>query len=79
MPARMLGGVPVKTLGPKGDGFGGVPHRLKKGTSASEDARWCASTLGPKEDGFGGVPYRLEKGTSASEDARRCASKDAGP
>ena len=43
MPVRMLGGVPVKTLGPKGGGFGRVPHRLEIETSASEDARRCAS------------------------------------
>ena len=32
--------MPVRTLTPKGGGFGGVPHRLKKETetNASEDA-----------------------------------------
>ena len=29
--------MPVRMLGPKGGGFGGVPYRLEKGTNASED------------------------------------------
>ena len=29
--------VPVRTLVPKGGGFGGVPHRLKKETSVNEN------------------------------------------
>ena len=28
----------IRTLGPERGGFGGVPHRLEKGMSASEDA-----------------------------------------
>ena len=28
----------VRTLDSEREGFGGVPHRLEKGTSASEDA-----------------------------------------
>ena len=31
------GSVPAKTLGHEGGWIGGVPHRLEKGTSASED------------------------------------------
>ena len=29
----------TKDAGPKGGGFGEVPHQLEKGTSASKDAR----------------------------------------
>ena len=34
---RHGGSVPVRTLGPKGGGFGGDPTLMGKGTSASED------------------------------------------
>ena len=51
-----------KDAGSEGSGLG-VPHRLEKGMSASEDA-------GPRREVDWEVPYRLEKRMSASEDAR---------
>ena len=54
---KTRGGVPVRTLGPKGDvDLVGVPHRLEKGTSASEDA-------GPRRGVDCDIPHWLGRKT----------------
>ena len=69
--------VPTRT--PEGRWIVRSPHRLKRGTSASED-------VGPRMGVDCEIPHQLKRGTSASEDAEsqrrvgteRCASEDAG-
>ena len=56
--------VPARTLGPKGGRFGGVSHRLEKGTSAREDAGpqrgWIVRTHIGWEGKRNRCPFSLE-------------------
>ena len=54
-----------KDAGPKEDGFGGVPHRLEKGTTLKGKAQRgheavCSKDAGPKGGGFGGGPTLID-------------------
>ena len=65
----------VRTLGPKGGGFGGDPTSIGERNKCQQRRRYTRGgvpvrTLGPEgEVDLVGIPHRLEKGRSASKDA----------
>ena len=54
--------MPVRMLGPKGGGFGRVPHRLEKGTSANEDVGPRREWIVMSHIGWGGEQNTFYKG-----------------
>ena len=61
----------VKRLAPKGEDLEGVPHRLKKGTSASEDAGPRRVWIVMSHIGWGGEQNTLYKGVTAFKSLER--------
>ena len=55
------GGVPIRTLAPKGVGFGGILHRLERERIVSEDARPCKGWIVMSHIGWGGERNTLYK------------------